>query len=164
MKNNTLKVGDKIMDNGQVQRVYEIKTREKNGETVKIALFRPYYKKGKDTTVLSSVPVKNFNEANIRKPMDKSTLKDVRAVLKDGVENSELELKDLKEKMNENDPFETATVAKYLWIEKKDREKLPPSKKKIYKKALRALSEEFAYAMGKRPEKAKASVKRALSS
>lgn len=164
MKNGKVKVGDKIVENGKVFRVFKIKKKKINGEEERIAFFRRYYKKGADTSVVGSIPVKNIKDANIRMPVDKDEIKKAKKKLSNGKEEDDLNLKALKKKFNENKIIETAEIAKHLWEERKRREKLPPTKKKLLKQSLRSLSEEFAFVLDKKLDKARKTVKRNLKS
>lgn len=159
-----IKVGDKIVEKGRVYRIFKIEKQEVNGEEKKIAYFRPYYKKDKYGSIISTIPVENIKEANIRKPVDRKKLTEIRKVLSGKTFAQKAKLKDLKQKFIENKIKETAEVVKYLWEEKQRREKLPPSKKKLFQNTMRSLSEEFAFASDKKLKKGRESVKRALSS
>lgn len=164
MKNGKVKVGDKIVENGRVYRIFKIKKRKLNGEAKRFAFFRRYYKKDTDRSVVSSLPVDAVDKANIRKPVNKKDIKRAKKILSKGKSRKKVKLKTLKSKFNENDIVKTAEVAKRLWDEKQDRENLPPTKKKLYKKSIRSLSEEFAFVLDKNLKEGKKLVKKQLSS
>lgn len=164
MINGKIRVGDKIVEKGRVYRIFKISTKKVKGEEKRVAHFRPYYKKDKYSSIISTIPVENIKSANIRRPVDKKTLTDIRKILSGNVYTKKADLKDLKEKFIENKIKETAKVVKYLWEEKQRRERLPPSKKKLFQNTMRSLAEEFAFASDRKLQKGKESVQRALSS
>lgn len=164
MNNGRVKVGDKLIKNSKVYRIFKIKKKKTNGETKKIAFFRPFFKKGVYSSVISSIPIQNLDIANIRKPASKKKIKKAKKILQNDKYSQKSNLKTLKSKFNENVITETAKVAKHLWSEKQNREKLPPTKKKLYKKTMRGLSEEFALVTDRKLSKARNFIEKKLKS
>jgi RNA polymerase-interacting CarD/CdnL/TRCF family regulator len=77
--------------------------------------------------------------------------------------NSIVQIDLLKEKLNKNNARRTAQVVKALWLDKNNiATSFSPSKKTIYKKALRILCEEYALVRNTTVEKAEAKIEEAL--
>ncbi len=165
MSTDGLKVGDKIVDNGRIFRIFKIGIREALGEKNKIVYFKPYFANGSNTSTIVSIPLKSLKSSDIRKPVDKSKIREVRNLLAIKNSNSKIDTDILKEKISENEIEQTALVAKYLWQEKNDEDKsFSLTKRRLLDEAIRSLSEEFAFVLGKNLDSAEKSIKRALSS
>lgn len=76
--NHQFKVGDKILDFGQVCQIFKIK-RKKDSENKddRIIFYRPYFKTKKNKGTVCSIPAANVDKANIRKPISKKQLKEI---------------------------------------------------------------------------------------
>lgn len=158
------KTGDRIVEAGRVFRIF--KTRyEKNGEGEehKVIYFKPQYKKNKNALVCS-IPVDSADEARIRKPTTKTEFKDILKYLgKETKIKGKINTSTLNDKLNKNKVKTTAYVLKKLWVDKNnDNTSFSPTKKRIYRKAFRNLSEELAWLEDTTVKKAKKKIKKRL--
>ena len=70
MQKKKFKVGDKIVEFGQVFRIYKIeKIRDSNGELERAIFFRHYYQRRNIATLVCSIPIKNVEKTKMRKPI-----------------------------------------------------------------------------------------------
>jgi RNA polymerase-interacting CarD/CdnL/TRCF family regulator len=160
-----LKVGDKVVDLGQVYRIYKIKKdRNLEGEKEDYICYKPYFKSAKNQSLVCSIPKSNVEEANLRKPVSKKKIGETLKLLgQKSNSDTTIELTKARGYLRENDPAETARLLKLLWLEKQDEEKeLSNSKKKVYQSAMRYLVEEIAVVQNIGLKKAKKKVVRRL--
>lgn len=161
MKKIKYKKGDKIIDYGRVYRIFKVDVPEKPSED-RILHFRPYFHKRKTGEMVCSIPSKNIDKTNIRKPISEHDLKKVFAILK-SKPKEEINTNNAKEILGENKPDKTAQVIKGLWLEKHDEDKhFTRTKKQAFKHLIARLSEEVAFVKNISPEKAEESIRRAL--
>lgn len=144
---NQFKVGDKVVDFGQVFRIFKIKKSVTlEGKKEDFIYYKPYFKPEKNQSMVCSIPKSNIEEADLRKPVSGKKISEVLKLL--GQEpNGETTINVTKVSMylRENDPLETARLLKILWLEKQDEEKkLSTRKKTVYQNAMRHLVEEIA--------------------
>jgi RNA polymerase-interacting CarD/CdnL/TRCF family regulator len=160
-----LKVGDRVIDAGRVYRIFKIKkARNTGGEKVKTIWFKPQFEKGNGSGIIRSIPLESVKDAGIRRPISKQELKEVFEILEKKIRRRKVKLSNLKSKLNENKPEVTAWLLKRLWLDKEDEEvSFSPTKKRLYGKALRRLSEEAAYIKGTTQEKAQESIKKIMN-
>jgi RNA polymerase-interacting CarD/CdnL/TRCF family regulator len=141
------KVGDRIVEAGRVFRIFKVRY-EDGGEKEeqKIIYFKPQFKKNKNA-LECSIPAKNADDARIRKPVTKKELKEILKTLsKKARKNGKVNTSTLKDKLNKNRAKTTAYVLRKLWVDKhNENTSFSPTKKRIYRKALRNLSEELAW-------------------
>ena len=113
-----------------------------------------------------SIPVKNIDKTNIRRPVSK---KELRQLLKDLSKKSDIQaplnLNKAMEQLSLNDPYKNVEILKCLWIEKNDEStSFSKSREDIFRLALNRLVEEVAVVSGiylaKAREKIKAVLKR----
>lgn len=165
-KKARFKTGDRIVEAGRVFRIF--KTRyEKNGEGKehKVIHFKPQFKKNKNALVCS-IPADNADEARIRKPVTKTELKELLKYLEKKTRvNGKVNTSVLNDKLNKNKAKTTAYVLKKLWVDKNNENtSFSPTKKRIYKKAYRNLSEEMAWLEKSTVKKAKEKIRKKLES
>lgn len=155
------KVGDRIVEAGRVFRIFKLRYKENGeGEKNKVMFFKPQYKKN-SSVIICSIPVKNSDKARIRKPVTKTELKDLLRYLgKKTRRNGKVNTSILDDKLNKNRAKTTAYVLKKLWVDKhNENTSFSPTKKRIYKKALRNLSEELAWLEKSSVKKSKGKIK-----
>lgn len=158
------KVGDRIVEAGRVFRIFKVRY-DKNGENEekKVIYFKPQFKK--NTNALEcSIPVESALDAGIRKPSTKTEFKDLLKMLtKRGRKNGKINTAGLKDKLNKNRAKTTAYVLRKLWLDKNNENtSFSPTKKRIYKKALRNLSEELAWLEKTTVKRARDKIKKKL--
>lgn len=136
--NKRFKVGDKIIDFGQVYRIFKIKK--------KILFYRPYFKTKRNKGIVCSIPVKNVDKAKIRKPISKRQLKKIFNRLSEPQKiNGPLQITKLREKLRFNDAFKTAQTLKTIWLDKNDEStNFTRPKKEVFDLTMKRLVEEVA--------------------
>lgn len=158
IQDNNFKIGDKIVDFGQVCRIFKIEK--------KTLFFKPYFKTRLARNLVCSIPVENINKANLRKPISKKELRALLARLgrhRQPKEESLINVGRLREQLNSNDIFQVATVLSILWVEKNDESSnFSRYKQEIYDSAMSRLVEETAFVAGCRPNQAKKKIDKAL--
>lgn len=167
MKNKQpFKVGDKIVDFGQVYRIFKIKKQKKvKGKKEKVVFFRPYFKTRRNRTLVCSIPVDNITKAKIRRPISKKKLKQLLKELsqKTNIENP-INTTRLREKLFLNDAYKTVQVLKTLWADQKNEStSLTKRRKDMFSLAIKRLVEEVAFVNGVSLEKARKQIKTALA-
>ena len=160
------KVGDKVVDFGQVCRIYKIKKdRNLEGKKEDCIYYKPYFKSEKNQSIICSIPKSNVEEENVRKPVSKKKISEVLKLLGQKP-NGEITINVTKAStyLRENDPIETARLLKILWLEKQGNEekKLSTRKKMMYQNAMRHLVEEIAVVQNISLKKAKEKISRRL--
>lgn len=156
MEKRAYKVGSKIVEGGRVHRIFRsAKRKNKDGEMVQTIFFKPFFKIDSDNFLTSSIPLSNVVEANIRKAVSKAELSEIMSSLEKKIKEEIIDLDILKEKIIINEAKSTAQVIKSLWVDKNNiATSFSPSKKSIYKKAMRSFSEEYALVRNTTVEKA----------
>lgn len=160
---NLFKVGDKIVDFGQVYRIFKIKKqKDAKGKEEKVIFFKPYFKTKEDRTLICSIPANNIEQAHIRRPISKKELRELLGELsqKTNIENP-INISGAREILNLNDPHKTARVLKSLWIEKNDKS-LTKTRESVFRLSMKRLVEEVAFINGVSIEKARKQIKAAF--
>ena len=162
---NRFKVGDKIVDFGQVYRIFKVEKRKNDkGLKERVLHFKPCFKNEKSKDVTCSIPEKNIILTKIRRPISKKELKKVFRKLS-GEPKSEIKLNILKVKeiLKFNSPVKTASILKKLWLDKKDKHtSFAASKQNLLDLSMRSLVEEIAYVSGTSLKQAKETIKKEL--
>ena len=166
MKNKEkFKVGDNIVELGQVFRIFKIK-RVKNGdgELEKVLFFRPYYQTKNIASIVCSIPIKNVELTSIRQPMTEQEFREYTKKLKKRIKLDIFPaINTIKVLLKSNDPDDTVMVLKVLYNEKKKKpENFSKSKKDIFNLAMEYLVEEFALVGGVSLDKARERINLAL--
>ena len=161
----SLKVGNKIVDFGQVYRIFKIeKQKRAKGKEETVIFFRPYFKTKQNRTLICSIPVNNIKKTKIRRPISK---KELRKLLKELSQKSDIEIPinitRAKEMLNLNDPHEIVRILKSLWLEKNDKStSFTKTREKVLRLAIKRLVEEVALVNNMSIEKAKRQMEEAL--
>lgn len=141
MLNQSLKIGDKIIDSDQIHVVSKIEN--------DIVFYHPLEKDERNSVVVSSIPLNNFKKAGLRVLSTKDDIKDFLKLLK---KQEPLEVpaysnknnnNNLKEYLYLNDPLKTGQLLIYL----NERQKTPLYSKAdqiIFDQALDHLSVEIS--------------------
>lgn len=156
------KVGDKIVRFGQVYKIFKIKSTE--GKRGKVIFFRHYFKSKQNKTLIYSIPVKNIDKTNIRRPVSKEELKLlVKKLSKKSDVKKPINLVQARGVLCLNDIYETAQILKSLWIEENDESaNFSESKKDVFGLSKEQLVEEIAFVSGISLVMAREKIKRAL--
>ena len=164
-KKINFKVGDKIVDSGQVSRIFKIKKQKNDdGELERVVYFKPYYPNTKNSGVICSIPLKNIEKTEIRKPLSTDEVKRLFRKLKKRKKFEEnTDINKTKELLKGNDPVTNVDLIRILWIEKKhNAEYFSKNKRDVYNLAIDRFAQEFALVKGLSLEKAKERVHLAL--
>lgn len=167
MKNNKqFKVGDKIVRFGKIYRIFKI-SRRKNfeGNKTKTIFFRPYFKSKKQEKGLTfSIPIKNLDKTNIRKPLSKKKLKEILDKISEKSKSKiNINTSKAKEILKKNNPIKATQILKALWKEKNDKSKsLTKTQNDIYNLSMRHLSEEIRFVFDVSLATARKKIKKSL--
>ena len=164
-KKKTYKVGDKIVDYGKVFRIFKVK-KEKNsdGEVERVIYFKPYYREKRTPSFVCSIPLKNIEKTEIRKPLSADEVKLLFRKLKRRKKLEEhTDISKTKELLRGNDPVNNVNLIRILWIEKKHKaEYFSKNKRDVFNSAIDRFAQEFALVKGVSLKKAKERVHLAL--
>jgi len=164
-KKKKLRVGDKIIDLGQVFRIFKIeRKKDNNGKPEEVIFFKPYYQTEKTHDMICSIPVKNINQTNIRKPIKKSEFKALIERLKKRKSiNDFYDLNKAKILLKSNNPLDIVNLLRSLNTEKKEKkENFSKSKQDVLRKTINLLIQEFALVSKITLEKAREKIDSAL--
>ena len=164
-KKKKLRVGDKIIDLGQVFRIYKIeKKKDNDGKSEEVIFFKPYYQTEKSHGMICSIPVKNVNQTNIRRPIKKKEFKILIERLKKRKDiNSFYDLNKAKLLLKSNKPLDIVNLLRSLNIEKREKkENFSKSKQDVLRKTINLLVQEFALVSKITLEKAREKIDAAL--
>jgi len=157
MKNNkqtqskSFKVGDKIIDFGQVYRIFKIEKRKSaKNKKEEVIHFKPHYKTKQNKDLVCSIPVKNIGLTNIRKPISKSrTEKLLKKLSEKENKKKPINTTQAKEKLRLNEPETTAQILKGLWLDKQDKStNFTGNKRNLLDLLMKRLVEEVAFVFG----------------
>lgn len=164
-KKNKFKVGDKIIELGEVFRIFKIEERkDNNGKPVRVIFYNPYYQTEKTQSVICSIPVKSISQTQIRRPIKrKEFMALVEKLSKRKHIDSFCDLNIAKTLLKSNNPSDTIDVLRSLLEEKKEaKENFSKSKKDILNETINILIQEFALVSGLSLEKAREKIDLAL--
>lgn len=155
------KVGDKIVENGRVYKIFKIENGSEQDEVT--IYFRPVFDEG--TGLIGSIPVENIDDGEFRDPATVSEVNSTLKVLsKKGPSELRVDTDEMDDKLKENDIQASAQVANLLWIDKKNEDtSFSPTKRRLFKKAIRTVSEEYANAKDTSLEKAEEKIRSYLN-
>lgn len=160
----SFKVGDKIVDFGQVYRIFKIKKQKNAKGKEEVIFFKPYFKTKQNRTLICSIPVNNIDKTKIRRPISK---KELRKLLKELSQKSDIEtpinVSRAREILNLNDPYKTVQILKSLWIEKNDKStNFTKTRESVFGLSIKRLFEEVAFVNSVSIGKARKQIKAAL--
>jgi RNA polymerase-interacting CarD/CdnL/TRCF family regulator len=161
----SFKVGDKIVDFGQVCRVFKIRKKKNDkGEKVKFIHYRPYFKTRRNKTLSYSISLENIDKTQIREPVLKKELKKICRKLRQRVEEKKpVNTSRLRQALRENDFTKTAQALKILWDDRKDEStNFTKTKKDVYRIALKRVANELGFLEGLSLKEAKEKIKSLL--
>ena len=151
-----LKVGDKLVDFGQVFRIFKIeKKKNSDGEEDRILHFRPFFKSDDNKGMVCSIPESSLQNTNMRRPITKDAVQQIVDRLKHKPKNNvSTDVDSVKQVLSANDPHQTVEMVRTLWIEQVTSESFTKSKKDVFELATLCLVEEVALASNTTPDKA----------
>lgn len=164
-KKKNYKVGDKIIDYGQVFRIFKIlRQRNSNGGHERVMYFRPFYRSSNNYNVVSSIPMKNIEQTEIRDPLSANEIKTLFIKLKKRKRTEVyFDINKTKDLFKRYDPDSDVRLLRDLWKEKKDKsETFSKNKRDIFDLVHDRFSQECAIVKGLPLQKAKDDVILAL--
>lgn len=139
------RVGDKIVELGQVYRIFKIEEIKTN----RTLFYKPLFPSSHNDTLICSIPEDNLVDTNLRRPIDKKRARKLLRSLKDDVGDFILsDVNQAKEMLTLNDPAKCVIVLKHLWLDKIDETvNFTKSKKDTFELAMNRLVQEIAVAL-----------------
>lgn len=144
---NMFKVGDKIIDNGKVYEIFKIKKEKtSSGVQEKIIYYEPYFENSAGNTLICSVPMRNLDKANIRRPISKKELKKVLKTLSNPVnDEKQIKVPQMRETLCLNNLCKTAQILKRLWVDKNNSStNFSRTRQELFDSAMQRLIQEVA--------------------
>ena len=141
------KVGDKIIDHGQTHRIFKIgKKKTFDAQEKRIIYYRPCLIDDNDGKITYSIPIKNIDKTQIRRPILEKELREILEELSEAIEEEDqLNTVQLRETLRLNSPHKTAQILKILWFDKDDEStNFSKQKQDVFKTAMKRLIEEVA--------------------
>lgn len=152
----TYKVGDKIVNFGQVHTVFQIKE--------EILYYKPHFEDESSGGLVCSIPVSKLVESDIRPPLSKKDCREMCKMIQEEIKIREyMDANEMSILYNTNTAENLLKVLRLLFQEARDKENgLSTSKKTIFDKALSSFVQEYAYANESTIEEAEASLNKIL--
>ena len=157
------KVGDKIIHFGQAHKIFRVKKeKDSEGKTVRIIMFKPYFRVVNPKSLVFSIPENSMKSSNTRKPLAKNKLKELIESLSKKPKIKEIvNVVKAREQLNISNPKGTVEILKRLWQDKKENE-FTARKKDLMKSTLKKLSQEVALVFRISPAKAVKKIQKSL--
>ena len=166
MIKSNYRVGDKIVEFGQVFNIFQIKNQKTaDGKFEKIIFFKPYFKINNASNIICSIPLNNIEKTEIRKPISTTELKVLfKRLKKVNSNNISLTIIRAKELLKSDNPKIMIKLLRILYKEKKNQpDSFSKSKKDVFDSAMDKLVQEFALVSRITPDKAREKITFALS-
>jgi hypothetical protein len=109
VKDVSLKIGDEIVEFGEIYKIFKIK----DG----IIFYKPFFKEHSNLSTICSVPLQSLIKTKIRRPLPKRKFKKIMTKLSEPCELIEFDSILAKEKLQKNRISPTIQVLKELWLE-----------------------------------------------
>ncbi|OGM28487.1 hypothetical protein A2801_00940 [Candidatus Woesebacteria bacterium RIFCSPHIGHO2_01_FULL_41_10] len=165
LEDKPLVVGDAIVELGSVYRVYKVgKKVTFNNENLEHIFYKPVYDTPENRTLDCSIPVKNIDQARMRRPISRQKINEIMVFLSTHqTVRIEVDLNQSKEDLMQNDPHVSAQVLKRIWMElQRDDVNATTSRQSLFETALTRLSQEVALKFEITLPQAKKKLERAL--
>lgn len=146
-KNISYKVGDKIIEFDRIFEIFKIEyIKDQNGKKEETMFYKTYFVEEVLNPITCSLPVKNLDLTDIRKPVSKKELGEILKRLKKGKTKTLFSNVDqIKDLLKTNDLYDVVKAVKILQKEKRDnQEKFNKNKKDLLVKALKMIAQEYA--------------------
>ena len=150
------KRGDRVVKLGKAYKV----VKAQNG----VIVYKPYFEKRGNNSLVGSIPIENIKDNYIRKPVSNYRLnKLTKKILYKKSRVKQAGSTKIKTDLGKNEIGKTLTVVKKLWLEQKDKSRtMAISKMNVYKQARQQAIEEIALTRGISLQKARLVLNRAL--
>lgn len=144
-QSDSYKKGDILIKFGKVYEIFKTSVKKVNDKKQSIIFYKRLYKEPARDTIISSIPIKNLQKANIRKPFMKKKIESFLQLLREKQEAFE-DISFRKKNVLLSDMDEKAEILKSLWNDKTDEElSFPLSKKRMFQSVVDSVKEEIAY-------------------
>jgi len=162
MNKSNYRVGDKIVEFGQVFNIFQIKNQKTaDGKFEKIIFFKPYFKINNASNIICSIPLNNIEKTEISTTELKVLFKRLKKV---NSNNISLTIIRAKELLKSDNPKIMIKLLRILYKEKKNQpDSFSKSKKDVFDSAMDKLVQEFALVSRITPDKAREKITFALS-
>ena len=156
----SFQVGDMLVSpKGIFEIVKKKKKKNIEGEKIEYFFLEPRYGRRKDSLRVS-FPVDNIDQIKMRKAVTEEKLEELFGEFKEELDIENLAgTMQLRKMANSNDPSELVEVLKSVYIYKHILDRSSTSKNKVFKRALRQLSQEISCVTGKSIRKAKKKIR-----
>lgn len=164
MNNDTLKIGSKLVEAGEVFVVFKIEEIKGKEGLERIVHYKPCYTKPASESIVCSIPEKNLTSSNIRRPLSKKSLKELisKLCVSEDDDNT-LEVEEAKISLQSNDINKAAATLRKLWRESiKAKEELPKLRRDLIVLAINKMVEEVAVVNSISPDRARERIVKAL--
>lgn len=143
-------VGDKLVEYGQVYRVFKVTGRKGLKGKIEVHLFyRPYFKSRINKTLICSLPTSQVVNTSIRTLSTKTTIREALRSLAKRTVNQNLTSQDAETMLKEGDPLVTAKLLKQLWLQKQTTDNgLTTKNQLLFDTAFRNLAQETSVVLG----------------
>ena len=158
-------IGDALVRFGQIYQIFEIKPKqESEGSGDQVLYFKPYFSKKAGNDPVCSIPVSSLEKTSIRKPLSRQ---EILQLLKDLAhrpsQSPEVNLNEMSDQLNENDPYALVKIIKGLWLRVQEKNaQLNVTQKRLLQTAFERLVHEVAYSTQTKLDDAKTLVEQSL--
>jgi RNA polymerase-interacting CarD/CdnL/TRCF family regulator len=147
MEKSSLKVGDLMVNFGEVFKIIKIEKKEINaGKKESVIFYKSYYSENQTHDAVHSLPVKNLSLTSLRKLISKKELEELLGILSKPIDDElPIDVLEFKQSISANNPFEMAYLIRRIWMEQQaNNSELSHAKSKLYAESMKILSEEIA--------------------
>lgn len=150
------KVNDKVVDFGQVYRIFKVEKLKKGAEVEEILHFKPFYKIDNSNDICT-IPAKNIVLTNIRRPVSKTRMNEVLEIVP-SKKSTRIPFNPIraKEELRLNKPEIAIRILIDLSLDRNNAlTSSTNNKRNLFEIAMKALVEEVAYVFHISPTSAK---------
>ncbi len=161
MGDTDLKVGDTLVQFGQVFQIFKIKEEKTASSVQKLIFFKPLFASQENETLICSIPADSLIKTKIRRPVKKERLQKLfKKLFKRPPEGEPLNLLDAKQNLESNRLSKVAAVLRSFWFEKNGQSKnFTLSREGVLRESLKVFSEEAACVLGTDPDQVRKEIK-----
>jgi RNA polymerase-interacting CarD/CdnL/TRCF family regulator len=154
--NGKYKIGDRLVECGQLFRVFKIQDmKSRSGEKQRILFYKPLQHIDNNSEIVCSIPIENIEQTSIRRPMSKDEFKNLLKKIKSLSVDAFPSITEARDALKSNDPIDTLKTIKALKKERKTSENFNKNKKDLLNAAIERVAYEFSEVFGVPFNKAK---------
>ena len=164
--NKRLKVGNKLIEQGKVHRIFKITEKKIDGKKVRIIHFKPYFKNAINNSLVCSIPEPSIKDTNLRSLVSKDDVKVVLAKLaKRSKRTKPIDNNEAGDILKLNNIKKTVQLARKFWSEKNNEDiNFTKRKKDILEDSIMCIAQEIACVLNIPLNKAEEKINSALQS